>query len=67
VEHSKRSKGLHITKASFMICDLTRFSPFCHAVLSDEVPLVVSRQLLHVLAQEVSKLALEVHKPVATM
>jgi hypothetical protein len=35
------------------------------AVLSDEVPLVVSRQLLATFAQETSKLPAEVHKAVA--
>jgi hypothetical protein len=34
-------------------------------VLSDEVPLVVSRQLLATFAQETSKLPAEVHKAVA--
>lgn len=35
-------------------------------VLSDEVPLVLSRQLLQILAQEVSKLPAESHKDIAS-
>jgi hypothetical protein len=37
-----------------------------HAVLSDDVPLVVSRQVLQLMAQEVSKLPPEAHKAVAS-
>eukprot|EP00879_Flechtneria_rotunda_P003196 GHRR01003419.1.p1 GENE.GHRR01003419.1~~GHRR01003419.1.p1 ORF type:complete len:398 (+),score=130.77 GHRR01003419.1:295-1488(+) len=39
---------------------------FIDHMLSDEVPLVISRQILTVLAQELSKLPADVHKPVAT-
>lgn len=35
-------------------------------MLSDEVPLVVSRQLLLVFAQDIFKMPAEVFKPVAT-
>lgn len=38
----------------------------CIAVLSDQVPLVVSRQLLTLFAQELSKLSADAHKEVAT-
>jgi hypothetical protein len=36
------------------------------AVLSDDVPLTISRQLLPQFAQEVSKLSADIHKPIAT-
>ncbi len=36
------------------------------AVLTDDVPLVVSRQLMMVFAQDVFKMPPEVSKPVAT-
>ena len=38
----------------------------CVTVLSEEVPLVVSRQLMLVFAQDIFKLPAEVYKPVAT-
>lgn len=37
-----------------------------HVVLSDDVPLVVSRQILQVFAQEIPKVPADVHKPIAT-
>ncbi len=37
----------------------------CAAVLSDTVPLVVSRQLLSAFAQEIAQLPPEAHKEVA--
>lgn len=40
--------------------------PLPLAVLSDDVPLVISRQLLTAFASEVPKLPAEVHQPVAT-
>ena len=39
--------------------------PPCGPVLSDEVPLVVSRQIVMAFAQEISKMPAEVYKPVA--
>lgn len=39
---------------------------FVDHMLCDDVPLVISRQLLQVFAQEISKLSPEIHKPVAT-
>ncbi|KAJ9523261.1 hypothetical protein QJQ45_024043 [Haematococcus lacustris] len=39
----------------------------CNAVLSDDVPLVISRQLLQTLAQEIGKLPPAQHGPVATL
>ena len=38
----------------------------CPAVLSDDVPLTASRQLLVQFAQDISKLPADVHKPIAT-
>eukprot|EP00877_Chromochloris_zofingiensis_P013874 jgi/Chrzof1/8740/Cz03g22180.t1 len=39
---------------------------FVDHMLSDDVPLVVSRQILQVFAQEIPKVPADVHKPIAT-
>lgn len=44
-------------------CTLIRL---CIAVLTDEVPLVVSRQIMTAFAQDIFTLPAEVYKPVAT-
>ena len=41
-------------------------APHAPAVLSDDVPLTASRQLLVQFAQDISKLPADVHKPIAT-
>lgn len=62
IDHSKALCALH--KAPLDAADPpTPAGPL--AVVSDEVPLVISRQVIQLLAQELRKTPPDVHKPVA--
>ena len=65
VSSSARSLSCHLFNSLFLFFIVYYSIPSCNSVVSDDVPLVVSRQLLQIFAQELGNLDPDVQKEIS--